>query len=178
MTNEKPNLNGIPTGQQTEITPAILEISERFKSEGAELVKEIGAYIKTLEPRASNLFSSERTADEIIQSGNRTGCHESGLVMAALLRARGYSATYIQALDKTSVASIKDLNPKITGHVFIESEIDGKVVYVNSTTSEITSELPNRYMEGRRGLDSWDIGLRTQDDMAKLYLEKYREIYQ
>jgi len=87
-----------------------------------------------------------------------------------LLRAKGRkNASYIQSFKK---ADLRDYDLKnggdVGGHVFIRTE-EG---IVDSTSGDITPDIPEDYILGAEGLDSWDIGIKQElNDYMELFLK-------
>ena len=165
----------VPTGEQTIITPKIQEVVDNIPGEGPTLIKNISDYIKTMGAvQGSREPNFRRTADEIIKDYKYDGCNEAGIVFVTLLRAKGKPATYIEALNRKVLENYSHQNPNLVAHIFIETEIDGQKRFVNSTTGEITDQIPTTHIEAARGLDSWDIGLKEGfADLQRLFEEKH-----
>lgn len=168
------------TRDQTEVTEKIKRISSQIEGEGAEYIVNTARYIQKNFTR--KLGSTEpnfrRSAEEIIDSQYWDGCNEAGVVIAALLRAKGFQLTYIQAINIRSLESYSASSPNLSGHVFLRVEVDDKWVFVNSTTGEIVNNLPKEMIVGREGKDSWDIGLREGwEDLRNLFEEKREEMF-
>lgn len=163
--------------KQSEVTPVVKNLSVNISGEKDKLIENISSYIQTLKFIKTKEPIFRRTAEEIIQSKEHWGCHEAGLLFVTLLRAKGHEAKYIQAFRKEDLIKY-DTNKKnnnIRGHVFIRygEENDSKII--NSTSGEITNEIPNDYVLGAEGDDPWDIGLRDGlDDYISLF-EKTKE---
>ncbi len=162
---------------QVSVTSRVQEVASTINGEGVDLVKNISSYIQSMDKKPSNKFSSNRTASEILEDGAWTGCHEAGLLMLALLRAKGITGLFIQALDRESVKLYSESHMSFKGHVFISIQLEGNTIYINSTTGEISSNLPDKFIIGGKGRDSWDIGLRAQEDMKAMFIAKHKEFY-
>lgn len=162
----------ISAAGQCEVTPAIEKLCTHIPGTGEKLVHNITEYVRTLRVENSDSPDFSRTADEIVLSGYRKGCNEAGIVFLTILRAKGVEATYIQAFSKEKLINYgKDGYFLRDGHVFLRTQISGKSVVINSTTGEITDDIPSEYVLGKEGSDSWDIGLRTPEDYKKLFEE-------
>ena len=155
-------------GEQGPITETILKLCERIPGEDVELIQNIAAYLHSLKSIQTKEPIFTRTADQVIQSGEQWGCQEAGLVFVTLLRAKEEKASFIQAFLREDLVDYKIGKPNyVRGHVFLRQQTSNGYRVINSTTGEITSELPEKYVFGAEGLDSWDIGLR---DGLKDYL--------
>jgi hypothetical protein len=179
---ESKEVTAVPTGEQTQITASVKEIADTIKGEGAVLVRAISDYIGTMhvlkEPKGPDFT---RTAEQILTAQIRNGCNEDGVVFAALLRAKGIPVTYIQALSKKAVKNFNRQNPHRIGHVFLEADFGGangkNVIFIDSESGDITRELPERWLVGAKGLDSWDIGLKVgAEDLQRMFVEKHLEV--
>lgn len=161
----------IPTGRQTEITEEVVAVSSSLQGEGEELIQNISKFIQGMgQVVESDGPDFRRTAAEIIADHRYNGCNEAGVVFVALLRAKGKPATYIQAFQREALFNYSPEHPRLKGHVFLETEIEDQVKIVNATTGEITSQIPEDYLEAARGLDAWDIGLKEGfADLKRLF---------
>lgn len=168
----------IETGEQTLITPKVQEVANNISGEGSALIENISDYIKSMEEvQGSKEPNFRKTADEIMKDHKYDGCNEAGVVFVTLLRTKGKPATYIEALNKEALENYSHRNPNLVAHIFIETEIDGQKKFVNSTTGEITNQIPDTHVEAARGLDSWNIGLKEGfQDLQKLFEEKQQEL--
>ena len=170
------------TGEQTQITPKVKEIADTINGEGVILVMKISDYIKAMDAESgADGPDFSRTAEQVIEDNKYNGCNEAGLVFAALLRAKGISTTYVQALREDAVRNYSKEKPSLNGHVFLEIDLGNadtpKKKIINSITGEITNELPEGMIEGARGLDAWDIGLKEGfQDLEELFQDKQQEI--
>ncbi len=170
------------TGEQTQITAKVKEVADGIKGEGVVLATKISEHIKSMDVvENSEEPDFTRTADQILESNTYNGCNEAGVVFAALLRAKGVPTTYIQTLNKKAAYNYSEDNPSLNGHVFLEANFgdgdDENIKIINSTTGEITDELPENMMVGTKGLDSWDIGLKEGfDDLQKVFEEKHQKL--
>jgi len=181
---EKPKVKIPETGEQTQITSKVKDIAGGIKGEGVIAVMKIADHIKSMDViDASEGPDFTRTAEEILEGDGVKGCNEAGVVFAALLRAKGTPTTYIQALDREFLINYDVKKPSLRGHVFLEADFgdngeggENKKI-INSTTGEITGELPENMVVGGRGFDAWDIGLKEGfGDLQEMFEEKREEI--
>lgn len=160
----------ISTGEQGSITDTVLKIAEKIPGEGEFLIKNINSYLHSKEQILTEEPDFSRKADEIIQSNTLLGCHESGLVFATILRAKGQDVTYIESFLKEDLENYNyQEKDKPRGHIFLKTVLNGEPVIINSTTGEITKGVPENYVIGAEGLDSWDIGIKTPQDYTDLF---------
>lgn len=177
MSETSANENEIETGEQTQITPIILEIANQIPDDEDNLISNISSYVKTLKyvPKGGPILS--RTAEEVIQSKENWGCHEVGIVFASILRAKGKNVSYIQTFYLPDLKTYDEINGgKIGGHVFLKMKKDEKDIFIDSTSGIVTLSIPDEYIFGAEGLDSWDIGLREPDDYLKLFKQRKKEL--
>lgn len=127
-----------------------------------------------------------RPAEEIIKSGYHYGCDEYGVVFATIARIKNIPTKYIQCVDLVSYTKRKSFDD-VNGHVFLECFIDGRNYLINSTKGtliEIKTEsdkkatyVVNRpdkkkyFIESYAGIDSWEQGIRSHDDLMKSLCE-------
>lgn len=181
-TEEKAEMKIIETGEQTKITSKVKEIADGIKGEGVVVAMNVSDYIKSMgviESFEEPDFT--RTAEEVLEDNKYNGCNEAGIVVAALLRAKGIPITYIQALRKDAVENYSPENPSLNGHVFLEVDFsdreNGNKKIINSTTGEITDTLPEDMVIGGKGMDAWDIGLKEGfGDLQKIFEKKHQEL--
>ena len=165
----------VPTGEQTQISKKIIELSKQIEGEGIDYIKNVSDYIRSLDTKETHKFTSERDATEIIDSGYWSGCHEAGIVFASLLRAKGINTIYIQVLNREGVENYKEGESSLNGHVYLEAEIGGSKVIINSTNGKITDKLPEDVVIGAKGMDSWDIGLKEHQDMRNIFKARHSD---
>ena len=175
-------MNIVDTGEQTQLTPKVKEIADGIEGEGVVLAMKISDYIKSMDvTEGAEGPDFTRTAEEILEGDKYNGCNEAGVVFTALLRAKGVPTTYIQTLNKDAVSNYSKENPSLKGHVFLEANFgdEGKEnkKIINSTTGEVTDRLPEDMIEGAKGLDPWDMGLKEGfGDLQKMFEEKHLKL--
>ncbi len=163
------------SGKQTKITPTVKKLANELKNsnpyefifnffawkrEGLKLIKGIKAKIKLLR---------KRTADEIIKSGEVTGCGDIAIVFASVARANGIPARVVETLEENW---LKEGNTKyISGHVFVDVDINGRWLMIDPTLGNINSNYvwgnDRRFIVYKKGLDSWDIGIKDFTTLKK-----------
>lgn len=165
-------------GKQAAITPKIKEAAVSINGEGLTFVANVLEWMdEHLQKRkyTQKLFR-KRTADEIIKSGFSTGCTDDALVFIALTRAGGIPAKYVEAIETKWLE--KD-GERITGHVFAEIFVNNKWYLVDPAGREISVKpVPdrNQYVVFAKGLDSWDIGIKSYEDLKEEFLS-FRQTY-
>ncbi|HRX44317.1 MAG TPA: hypothetical protein P5059_03655 [Candidatus Dojkabacteria bacterium] len=160
----------VQTGEQGPITETVIKIAEDIPNDENQLVQKVSQYVKSLTSVDTKEPNFSRNADQIIESGEQRGCHEAGLVFITLLRAKGReNTTYIQAFKKSDLRDYDLKNGgNVGGHAFIRT----KEGIVDSTSGKITQDIPEDYILGAEGLDSWDIGIKKGlDDYMQLFLK-------
>jgi len=170
----------VQTGEQTQITPKVKEISEEIKGEGVVIAMKIADYIRSMDIVTNSIGPDfTRTADEILKDNKYNGCNEAGVVFATLLRAKGIPTTYIQALNREAVQRYTEERPSLVGHVYLEVDFgenkDKNIKIIDSTSGEITDQLPENMIVGAKGLDAWDMNLKKGfDDLKIMFREKHQ----
>ena len=168
--------NHFLTGEQTVITPDILEIAERFKGATEEKVHHIMQYLRTLryETDTKDEMFRKRTASQIIADGYVTGCTDDALVFIALARAAGIPTLYVETLD---VQWMKEGGRPINGHVYAQVKYDDEWRTVDPSARNEHADIEK---DGRvimaKGLDSWDIGATDFESLASMQ-DEFRERY-
>ncbi len=162
--------NYLQEGEQTKITDDIKSIAEEFESSGFDFVFEILKWIhKNLKQTDIKEFKKEffrkRTADQIIKSGKLTGCTNYALVFIALIKVKGIPAKYIETIREDWL--LKPDMEMLSGHVFSEVEINEKWYIVDPQSALIKAWYGKRFQKIAEGLDSWDIGIRSLEDLKK-----------
>lgn len=156
------------SGQQTEITPAVKKLSERFTGTGKEKVLGILDFLRTLHYKTEHKDKvfRKRTADKIIEDEYITGCTDDALVFIALVRACDIPTKYIETLD---IGWIQNGGRPIQGHVYAGVYIDGEWILVDPARRIFDVDLKNdTRVVLAEGLDSWDIGATDFETLAKM----------
>jgi hypothetical protein len=159
----------------------VLTLASDFKSGGTlATISEICYWIKdnlsiAQDPAGQTLFA--RHINEILESRKVAGCHDIGVVFAALARARGLTVNYMQTFNIEDIQNYQR-NPQsigaASGHVFCDVWLDDHWVLVDPGAPCYYEgyDLNNKYFPGvkviyKKGLDSWDIGIKSFSDMTK-----------
>ncbi len=109
-----------------------------------------------------------RSADKILEDGFFTGCTDVALVFVTLTRAKGIPTKYIEAIDKKYLDP--DYEGPFRGHVFAEVYINDKWHQVNPEMSTLHAVKDyGHYIIFAEALDSWDLGIRSIDDISKVF---------
>ena len=156
-------------GEQSKITPQIRRIVKRFKGDDLEKVFQMLNWIdKNISPeedrkKVLKIFAS-RTADQLIGDKNDTGCHDTTLLSVTFLRALNIPTKYVLGIDKKQ--------PRRGGHCVAEAYIGKRWILIDPAFFQLNL-IPERssfYQENyvvKKGLDSWDLGIKTVDDWDK-----------
>ena len=170
--------NYLKDTKQIVITDDIKNIADNFRQKNLDLILEILDWVFNNFENTENdkeekmkLFR-KRTADEIIKSGKVTGCTDYAIVFIALARAKGIPTKYIEAIRKRWL-DIGDEN-HIEGHVFTECQINDKWYITDPQQGVIRTDYRN-YAIYKKGLDSWNIGIRSFDDLKEKFIDFKRE---
>jgi len=166
--------NYLKDTEQITITDNIKNIANNFKQKDLDLILEILGWISNNFKNVENdreekmkLFRN-RTADEIIKSRKVTGCTDYAIIFIALVRAKKIPTKYIEAIRKRWL-DIGD-EDHIEGHVFAECQINDKWYIVDPQEGTIRTDY-RRYVIFKKGLDSWDIGIKNFDDLKEKFID-------
>lgn len=170
-------------GEQTKATPPIEEKFENFTQKNKfEYIVEIVKWIKeNLDYNTENKrkIFRKRTSSQILEDGFVTGCTDYTLVFIVFSRLKGIPTKYVEGINK-KINGKEDLKEhKLTGHVVAKCKIRGEwyIVDPDSGTLEVdvTRDSENECSFFNRhfktigeGLDSWDLGVRSMEDLYEL----------
>jgi len=164
-------------GRQSKITLKIKEICSKFKVDGLEKIFQILNWIdkniseEKNRKKVLSIFAT-RTTDQIIHDKKDTGCHDTTLLLVTFLRAVGIPAKYLLGIDKIS--------PRRGGHCVAEAYIGGRWILIDPSYFQLNL-IPSRssfYKDNyivKKGLDSWDCGVKTVEDwesISKILVKK------
>jgi transglutaminase-like putative cysteine protease len=175
-------------GDQTQISDPIALNPLRIQAEGMDHMAHIYQWLhREFETyRASGATIGVATVDGLLVERRMGGCHDFGLVFAAVVRELGYPAVMI---DTYSIAWIEQFQAGTAqshiGHVFVEVYLDGRWVLVDPTNGWYVEEAydpthPTIPLKGAiagstdevygfyvdlKGIDSWGYGVTS---LAKL----------
>lgn len=151
---------------QSKITKKIKVLADKFSGTDFAKIKNIlkwvNGNIKTCKDQKKCLrIFARRTADKILRDGFSTGCHDKALIFAVLCRAVGIPAKYIAGINK--------LSPRNRGHCVVEVYIDKSWILVDPSRNLVSlkpnqSDFYKQYFIIGKGLDSWDIGIKSLKD--------------
>lgn len=113
----------LQSGHRTEISKSIQDISDSISgSSDGMIVRNILVWINQNTKRLHNNSDSrkfKRSADEILQSGERTGCCDSSTLFTALARSKNIPTMQVITLDKEWAQKISQgINTSTSGHYF------------------------------------------------------------
>lgn len=155
------------TGEQSEITPTIMEIVSDIQGTTLEKIQSIFDKGKEILERKSE-FNEEifrrRTADQILKDRYITGCTDAGILFVTIARASGIPTKYVETVKKDWLEQ-ENLSLSISGHVYDKE--NKKWIWVDPMNMEINNSPENKdYVVVAKGLDSWDLGI---DSFEKLH---------
>lgn len=167
-------------GEQTEITDSIKGKFDNFDKENEfEYITEVVKWIKeNLDYNTQNKMRifRKRTSSQILEDGFVTGCTDYTLVFIVFARLKGIPTKYVEGINK-KIDRREDLREhKLTGHVVAKCKLNNKwyIVDPDSGTLEVNvvkkeeneCSFFNRHFKVLgEGLDSWDLGVRSMDDL-------------
>ncbi len=174
MNESEPKLNDIEkylqSGEQTQITPAVLEMVAEIQGIVLEKVEKIIKRISQLESRKFNLdVFRKRTGSQILEDGYCTGCIDSALAFITLARASGIPAKYIETISEKW---LNEGGTSIAGHIYsqIYDEKNDVWRWVDPMGRKLdTNPETDSRVVFKEGLDSWDIGMRDFESMKELF---------
>jgi hypothetical protein len=137
------------------------------------------------------------TVDQLLTDHQLGGCHDHGLVYAAVVRELGYPAVMVRTSSIAWVEKFQagEQGPHI-GHVFVEVYLHGKWVLIDSTNGWYVEEgydpadpvIPLRgpiagsseeiygfYVE-RKGIDTWGFGIHSPAESTEAMDEFARQL--
>lgn len=171
-------------GEQSQISdPTVLD-ELRVEEQGLDHLGEIYRWLK----REFTAYSAHGrtigvvTADQLLTDRQLGGCHDHGLVYAAVVRELGYPAVMVRTSSIAWVEKFQagEQGPHI-GHVFVEVYLHQKWVLIDSTNgwyveegydpadpviplkgpiAGSSEEIYGFYVE-RKGIDTWGFGIHT-----------------
>lgn len=182
MIHDDTNLRGIP-----------------LEKKGLQQLEEIYAWLRRdfEHEAAGGRTIGVITAHELLNNRVLGGCHDFGLVFAAVARYLGYPAIVVDTISIIWAEQYQSGQPDLhVGHVFVEIYLGGKWILIDSTngwylkdgynpanpiislTGSIagSSEEEHGFYVIRKGLDSWDCGIRSRKDLFKIMDETANQI--
>ena len=160
-------------GDQTKATPKIKEIAESLEKEGLEYVFEAMKWVnRELEYKFDSKVFRTRSADRIVSDGFHTGCTDVCLVFIALCNYKRMNPIYMEAIERQWLQDPKD---KIMGHVFVKIHVNGIEYFTDPANMAVYPRIPpairNKYRIYAEGLDSWDVGIKSFEDLREKFME-------
>jgi len=168
-------------GEQSKITDDVIEIVSEFQGSDFETIMSIIDWMnKNLERctdqnQVLKIFAS-RDISEVLKEMLSTGCHDDALIFTTFCRACGIPARYVVGINK--------LDPKNRGHCVVEIHLHNRWILVDQSRGSVFID-PQRsefyrmnYIVGK-GLDSWDVGIRsfkTWEEKSKKIIEQISKI--
>ncbi len=171
-------------GEQTATGEPITKIAKRFSGyEGLDFIYKALQWLKeNLEfdkKEKENIFR-KRKSSEILKDGFVTGCTDYVLAYIPLARYNGIPTKYVEALDRHWLKNLdrKGEISRIRGHVVARSKINDEWLIVdvdggnidlniNSEDRRSSSYFHRRFEIIGEGKDSWDLGIRSLEDLKE-----------
>ncbi len=165
------------SGEQSEITPEIQELAKKLEAEDPWVtLRRINRWVLTHNKQVKRSRAwrksvfRKRTAAQLLNSGEMTGCGDFAVLLAALFRAAGFPTVYVGSLKKDWVRGWADGNRSgsFMGHSFLEVYVNGEWILVDSTEGYYwrgydpkNPNLPRGYYAYGKGVDPWDLGIKS-----------------
>jgi hypothetical protein len=120
------------------------------------------------------------TVQSLLKARKLTGCHDWGLMKAALLRSAGYPARMADTAGVQWMSQVRANEPAggFKGHIFVEAYVDGKWILLDSTSPRYLAgyDRANPYIPMKvgdqdsyydmfKGADPADYGLGSVDQL-------------
>ncbi len=188
----------IMQGEQTALAdPSIVEPLRRKEQSLAnlgEIYWWIAKGFKTYSAGGATI--GQATANSLLAERRLGGCHDWGLVFAAIARQLGYPAVMV---DTAGIPWIKQVQAgeKVgySGHVFVEVFVANRWVLIDSTNNyyvesgydpanpiiPLKANFPGENSERwgfyvmRKGVDTWGYGIRSNAELTRLMDETARQ---
>lgn len=108
----------------------------------------------------------KRDLDQVLKEGKYPTCSDIGLLFRGLMIAQGHPTVYVETFHEDYLFD-RSFHGHVFGRVFGEDEI----IFVNPRPNPIIDNqeidiFP--YIIFKEGLDSWDIGIHSYEDMDRL----------
>lgn len=170
----------------TKPSEEIKEITSKFPEESFEYAKSCVNWIHEglKDVGFQEGIFRKRTAEEIVRSGEVTGCSDVALVFLSFLRVRNIEGKFVETVSDSSVQDLKrDINSNIRGHVFVEVEHDNKIYIIDPVNMEYMLEenfpqdskrFPDAVVIGK-GKDFEEIGTNSLQDIKDLAINNSLE---
>ena len=150
-------------GKQSKMTKSVKKLALGFSGNDFEKIQGILKWMDGNLKRCKDnkkilkIFAT-RNVIKVIKDSFSTGCHDDALVFATLCRVVGIPAKYVAGIDK--------LDPKNRGHCIVEAYINKDWIIIDQNNKTITLEAKRSDFYRRnfiigKGLDSWDIGIKS-----------------
>ena len=187
-------------GEQTKITPLVLSHADRVRrmlldnapnlSEPWSTAYRTCAYIKTLPKMVEYIenptkeqeelnrelkrrVTRSRTAHQILEEGRYPTCSHTGILFRTLMIAQGVPTAFVETFHEDYLLG-RDFHGHVFGRVFGKDRsalVDPEEISYHKQESDIFPRIIFR-----EGLDSWDIGIYSYDDMHRLREENLKTL--
>lgn len=183
----------LKSGPQTQTSSQIKKIAEKVTKKNTTILAKIFAIIKFIHKNLNHERNKEkrkkllraRTANEILKSKRHTGCGDCATVFISLARELGIPCKWVDTIAEDWLEEEKLLENQIHGHIFVDVLINNKWYVLDPSFATIGNRYQWPKLNGqiqfivyKKGLDAWDIGIGSLDDLRKHYLafkKRYRK---
>ena len=132
----------LAAGIQSELSAKYLdEINSRLIIPGGSL-DAIAAIFKWKQgafkaSAAGGKYVGKSTVKQLMETKALTGCHDHGLLLASVFRKYGFPAVMVDCAGMQWALNYVENKPGgFIGHVFVEANVDGRWILVNSTSGK------------------------------------------
>ena len=184
----------LPQGEQTQLSDLSVLDSLRAEEKSLAHLGDIWRWLRSefTSYKGGGKTIGAVTVDQLMAERQLSGCHDYGLVYAAVARELGYPTVMFHAVSIAWVAQFRsgEQGPRY-GHVYVEIYLDGRWVLIDSTNGWYVEEgydpanpvIPLKgplddendglfgYYVQHKGKDSWDSGIHSLADLNKAMAE-------
>jgi transglutaminase-like putative cysteine protease len=177
-------------GEQTGVTDPLALNPLRVQADGIDHFAHIYRWLRNdfTYYRAGGKTIGNITVDELLEKRQLGGCHDFGLVFAAVVRELGYPAVVVESYSITWVKQYQeDKSGSLAGHVFVEVYSNGSWILVDPTNGWYVEKdydptnpvIPLKgsiagpieevygYYIGLKGTDTWAYGIYSLSELRQ-----------
>lgn len=176
----------LKNGPQTTLTSHNIQLLEKYIKGNTDLLNLINQVIffklHYLKNRPTKEYEGKRTVTDLLKERILTGCHDHAIVVASALRHFGYPVVMLLTVDISWLSRYLSVRQsEFNGHVFLEIFYQNRWILLDSTSGDIFLDYNRNnpiiatkhqsYLALRRGLDPFDYGVKTIEDLERIMKE-------